>query len=97
MKCTKINCPMQAGIISDDCNRPDCPWRTEPGITDKVFRNMLERNGYDPDIPGEPFRFLADMLLNNNMDEMMTKEEQEYIEKQGDNYIKEVQNVQAYK
>ena len=28
-KCTKKECPMQAGVISDDCDLKDCPYRTE--------------------------------------------------------------------
>ena len=28
-KCSKIKCPMQHDMVSDDCNIEDCPYRTE--------------------------------------------------------------------
>lgn len=28
-ECSKINCPMQVGSVPPDCNKQDCPWRTQ--------------------------------------------------------------------
>ena len=29
MTCTKLNCPLQIGFVSENCDKKDCPYRTE--------------------------------------------------------------------
>ena len=37
MECTKVNCPMQAGTLTDNCGE-NCPWRTTAKTTDLISR-----------------------------------------------------------
>lgn len=37
VKCTKVNCPMQAGTPTDNCGK-NCPWRTTAKTGDLVSR-----------------------------------------------------------
>lgn len=43
-RCTKINCPMLAGTVSDDCYDPNCPWKTETYPAGNLFGWAIEGN-----------------------------------------------------
>lgn len=36
-KCTKMRCPMQAGIVDENCDIKDCPYRTESPTTEMLI------------------------------------------------------------
>ena len=39
-KCTGVRCPMQYGYKVEECNRTDCPYRTEPMTNADRIRAM---------------------------------------------------------
>ena len=41
-KCTGIRCPMQYGYKVEECNRTECPYRTEPVTNADRIRSMNE-------------------------------------------------------
>ena len=41
-KCTGKRCPMQVGYKVDECNRKDCPYRTEPITNAQKIRAMSD-------------------------------------------------------
>ena len=41
-KCTGKRCPMQVGYKVDECNRKDCPYRTEPHTNADKIRAMSD-------------------------------------------------------
>ena len=41
-KCTGKRCPMQVGYKVDECNRKDCPYRTEPHTNADRIRAMSD-------------------------------------------------------
>jgi len=43
-RCTKTNCPMQAGTVSDDCYNSNCPWKTETYSVGNLFGWAIEGN-----------------------------------------------------
>ena len=49
-KCTKLNCPMQASVVSPDCNNPDCPFRTDNNVelhlrAERAWQNYRKERG----------------------------------------------------
>lgn len=40
MECTKLNCPMQVGTVTENCG-DSCPWRTTVKLADLISRAAL--------------------------------------------------------
>lgn len=48
MGCTKVNCPMQAGTLTDNCGE-NCPWMTTAKMDDLISRTAaIEAVYYNP-------------------------------------------------
>ena len=41
-KCTGVRCPMQYGYNVEECNKTDCPYRTEPVTNADKIRAMSD-------------------------------------------------------
>ena len=56
-KCTGVRCPMQQGYNVEECNRTDCPYRTEPitnadrirAMSDEELAEFMKHKGRCPD------------------------------------------------
>ena len=42
MECTKLNCPMQVGTVTENCG-DNCPWRTTVKLADLISRAAAVR------------------------------------------------------
>lgn len=72
MECTKVNCPMQAGTITENCGY-NCPWRTTAKLDDLISRaaaieylmtNMgwHDEDGYEVDDADEKRKVITDLV-----------------------------------
>lgn len=70
-KCTKMNCPMQAGYPTELCKSADCPYRTEPvthadhirAMTDEEMAGFFaSKIGRSPDFTAATYHKILGML-----------------------------------
>lgn len=66
MECTKLNCPMQVGTVTENCG-DSCPWRTTAKLDDLISRAALLRECEErqKSNPLEDGRGWADHFLND--------------------------------